>query len=276
MTIREELIKATAMKQGNQEDQVFLTKLVRAVSNLGDAEWEALTEPAQDWFDSAADAIEKKTAIPAFPDEGKPSRRRAVAEDAPAAEEKAAAKPAAEEKTAPDYQLSVGDIVALSTKRGGEFEGEVMEFDDTNVVIKVDGDEETLRRSSVTSIRLVSARAEVKKGGGKPKPAAKVEEPAEEPEDKADEPVAEEKPKTRTRAAPPAEAKEEVKAEPVKKSGSVTQKMRVIICENPDASKEELDKLCQKAGLEYRKSTMDIMYSDTIATIRCLRDLGKL
>ena len=87
--IQAELAKATGVnpEQGQSIiDPAYLKKLVRAVANLADKDWDALSGPAQEHHNTAADAANAKKDIPNFPDyvapeeDEKPRRRRAAAQ----------------------------------------------------------------------------------------------------------------------------------------------------------------------------------------------------
>jgi ribosome maturation factor RimP len=165
--IKTELMKATDVTAKRGEDnQEFLARLMKGVSDLNDKEWEGLSKEAQDWFNDAADAKNAKAkTLPDFPDlekaeqeEEKPKTRRGAAKEEP--EDEAPAKP------------KVGAVAKITTKRGKSSTGTIVEIDDDVVVIKHgDGTEEEFDRSRVESIELAST--------GK---ASKKEEPEDQEE----------------------------------------------------------------------------------------------
>jgi len=69
--IEQEILKVTSEgSQGAEESvQKYRARLVRAVSDLEDAEWEELSLDVQDWVNSGVEAIERKELVPAFPEE---------------------------------------------------------------------------------------------------------------------------------------------------------------------------------------------------------------
>lgn len=131
-------------------DQSYLKRLALGVQALADAEWNKLDTAAQDWFNKAADAIEAKKDIPSFPDmaAGTPpdtGRRRGSREEAPAA-----AYTSAESKK--------GDKVAVSTKRGKNYEGVVLEADKQGLVLDVDGKDVEIDHDKIDSITLAGEK----------------------------------------------------------------------------------------------------------------------
>lgn len=134
--IQAELAKATGVnpEQGQSIiDPAYMKKLVRAVANLSDKDWDALSGPAQEHHNAAADAANAKKDIPNFPDyvepeEAAPRRRRAAAEDdAPAAKA---------------YKPAKGDEVEIVTSRDKVVVGKVVDPDDAgDLVLLVDGEE---------------------------------------------------------------------------------------------------------------------------------------
>lgn len=130
--IRSEIEKATDVKaQGADETaQKYYKHLAKAVQDLGDKDFDALSKGAQDWFNGACDAADKKEDIPEFSDEVKedaPRRRRAAADE--------------DEPKTVAYEPKKGDKVKVTSKRGKDFEGTFVEFEDGRVIID-DGKEE--------------------------------------------------------------------------------------------------------------------------------------
>ncbi len=151
--IQKELIEATGVEKKRSEDNdAFLKRLVSKTSDLDDKAWNGLSTEAQDWFNSAADAINAKQAIPEFPDEEKEE------EEKPATRRRSAKEEPAETKAA-DPGAKVGDSVKITTKRGKEVSGKVVEIDDEMVVVEVDGEEVEHQRSRIESIVIVGGTA---------------------------------------------------------------------------------------------------------------------
>lgn len=271
--IKTELLKMTGISQKRGEDvQSFLARIVRAVSELDDPTWESLSSDAQDWFNGAADKLNQKLTLPELPgmnEEIPPvTRRRADPSPPPAASAKRSEPPvshsAKEEAIASrdeadggekeDADLGsagadpkVGDRAKLVTRRGDDYEGEIIEIDENEIVLKVGNEEEAFRRSKVETLVVIAplAAAPVKT---EPKAAAKdAEKPARAPR-------------------PPK----------IPGTKSVTAQMRDLICEHDDWGKDQLALELRKRGLEFRDSTFDITFFDTMKVITALRELGRL
>lgn len=155
--IEKQLSEATTLtkKRGESADD-FATRLVRAISELDDAGWEALSPEAQNWFNEAADAVNKKQAPPAFPD-----AEPAAEETKPVTRRGQAATPAA--PAVPNDPV-VGDEVTITTKRGKILTGVIIESDDELVVIKDEAGEEieVNHTSIVTMVGKPKAEAPAK------------------------------------------------------------------------------------------------------------------
>lgn len=107
----------------NESDSALVERLLPKIAELDDAAWDKLTPEAQDYFNDAADASNKKEPIPALPDAAPAApatrTRRGAAAPAPA--------PAPEVEPAADPVK--GDRVRFTTKRGKTIEGEYVEID---------------------------------------------------------------------------------------------------------------------------------------------------
>lgn len=67
--IEQELLAATGVKpKKNEDQQAYLTRLMRAVAKLKDPEWEGLSTDAQEWNNGAAEAHKAGDEIADFPD----------------------------------------------------------------------------------------------------------------------------------------------------------------------------------------------------------------
>ena len=111
----------------------FLEGMIEKAQKLNDAAWNALSEPAADYFNDAVDAINASKAIPALPD-----FVSAAPAPAPAARRRTAAAPAA--PAAPAYV--VGDEVSVKMKDGSTVDGKVMILDDNGELVIDDGEGE--------------------------------------------------------------------------------------------------------------------------------------
>jgi len=139
-----ELSEATGLsiKRG-QDHQAFFVDLIKAVANLKDPEWDKLSAEAQEWYNAAAEAKNKKKEIEAFPDlqadEEKEEPRRS---NRRRSDDENEAKP----------MLKVGDEVTVKTKKGTERKGTIVEQDDKLIVIKDGADEYEYKRENIESI----------------------------------------------------------------------------------------------------------------------------
>lgn len=134
--IFKELVEAAELPaKRNEAPAAHLARLITVVQDLDDKTWNGLSEAAQDWFNTAVDAVNAKKDIPDFPDAEK-------AEEAPSRRRRAAAEPEAEAEEAGDYEMKTGDEVTITTKRGKVVTGKLVEFDDDVLVID-DGEGET-------------------------------------------------------------------------------------------------------------------------------------
>lgn len=67
--IQEELVKASGFEATkNYERQDYLGALLRAVNDIDEATFDDLSVDAQDWFNAAVKALNKKKDLPDFPD----------------------------------------------------------------------------------------------------------------------------------------------------------------------------------------------------------------
>lgn len=106
MTVYEELLATAAMKAPKDpNEQVFLIKLFKAINDLPEDEWEAMSEAAQKWSNAAAKSKTADKAYPKIPGaEVEPEEEAdgdgAEAEDGEAPVAKKAAKKTAAKKAA--------------------------------------------------------------------------------------------------------------------------------------------------------------------------------
>lgn len=161
--IQAELSKATGVSQKpGQDRQAFFILLLVAVSKLSDAEWNALSVPAQDWFNDAADAREaKKPTLPEMPDY--------VAEAAPKTTSRRRAAEPEPEPTPASYEPAVGDFVDVTTKRGSSYpNAEIVEIGDDFVAIQPDGttDPEDQLEVALVGTTFVPVAGEAAEGEG--------------------------------------------------------------------------------------------------------------
>ena len=145
--IRDELAKACGIKVASIDEDVLPGKLVEGISEVDDDTWNGLSTEAMEWFNSAADAVNKKKAIPKFPD---------AVEDEPEAETKPARRGAAKAAEEP-AEIETGHVYVITTKRGKEVKGKCVEVDDDIVVLeKADGEEVELSKGSIDTFNLIT------------------------------------------------------------------------------------------------------------------------
>lgn len=158
-------------------------------------------------------------------------------------EEATKGKGKADDGEAPD-PIKVGASVVVTTKRGKEIAGKIVEMDDEVIVLKTDDGEEELDRGRVESIKVA--------GGAK----------------------AEEKTSTRrsTKGDDKAEEKGEGKAKRSTNEGvSVGTRIKELIAADLEASEADIAAKLKKEGLEFRENTLKLNYADAHKFIEILR-----
>ena len=283
-------------------DQGYLKRLALGVGELSDDEWNKLDVKAQDWFNSAADAIEKKQDLPPFPD----------MEPAPSTSRRRGGGTAEAEKPYTSKDAKKGDKVEVVTKRGKEYTGEVVEADDAGLVLDVDGKDVELDHDKIESIK--------KAGGG----SSAADEQAE-PEVGDTVTVVTKRGKTITAnitemgdkdivltdaageihefdrdrlesitvkvknagkggktAAKSDDKPTGKKDEPAAKSTrttaaanggvSITTRIRELVAERLDAKKDDIAAILKKEGLEFKQATLDLTFSDMHKIVGILRE----
>jgi len=136
--IQKELVEVTELSTKRGEDrQAFLNRLVVAVAELADKDWDSLSKDAQDWYNNAADAKNAKKEIPDLVE----------AEEEPKSTRRRGAEEPAGETTSGVIEITTKDLkdgmpVTITTKRGKEESGHVIEVTKSLVAIKLgNGDE---------------------------------------------------------------------------------------------------------------------------------------
>lgn len=312
--IQAELAKVTKLKKKDGEStQDFMKRLVRATSDLEDDAWDGLSEDTQNWFNEAADKLNSKKELPAFPDaeeEAAPATRTRTRAAKPVEEEQAPAEPA------------VGDQVTITTKRGKVSEGKVVEIDDDILVVETDGEEVEHTRSRLESVVVKAAE---KKSRRKPAEEEPPEDAVVEPQvgdqikavtgkgkevegkvieleddliviDDGDNELELVPSKLKSLEIVKAEAKskrksadadesatttKETAAKPKRASAkenggvSATGRMRELVCEDHTVPKEQIAKILKKEGLQFRDNTLDLVYADVQKIIAILKTQKK-
>jgi len=146
--IKEELAKACGIKLTDVDADDLSIKLVSGISEVDDDTWDGLSPEAMTWYNEAADAINAKKPIPAFPDEVKEEPKAS----------RRAAKPEVEEA-----KLEVGHVYTITTKRGKEVKGKVVELDDEVVVIeRADGEEVEIATTAIDKFEIIGNKRSTK------------------------------------------------------------------------------------------------------------------
>jgi len=302
--------------QRGESRQDYLKALVVGVQGLTDPQWDALSGDAQDWFNACADAKNaKKKDLPDFPDaeqeeEAAPTTRRrgaAAAEaDAPTGTkeitpddvEKGMAirimtkrgKDISGQVTGvddagfsmkvgedtedfdfvridkifaldtggsadagagePEDPIKVGNEVKVINARDKEYVGKIAEVDEEVIVLDVDGKDVEIARDRIKSIELV--------GGSKTaeKPAASGRRGSTS----ADADKEETKPK---RSSNPA-------------GTSVGGRIRELMAEDIEITEAEISKQLKKDGIEFRDTSLKMIFKDCTQLIEALKKNKKL
>lgn len=148
--IMAELLTAAAVVPAAGESiDDYCKKMCAVVQDLPDAEWNKVSAKAQDYFNDVATALNKKQSVPEPPDaqweDEEPAgrtRTRVRSSDA---------TPAAE---AAPYKPKRKDVVTLETSRGRVVTGTIVEVDDKDVVLSIDGKEEDFGLDRLKYIKL--------------------------------------------------------------------------------------------------------------------------
>lgn len=305
--IQAELSEATGVKPKRGEDRAdFIAALMIAVAKLSDEDWAALSKPAQNWYNDAADAKNAKKEPEDFPDlekeakEEKPTRRRAAdADDEPKA-----------------TTVKVGMQATVLTKRGKTSTGEVVEVDDKMIVLKVDGEELEFDRERLESITVVNdgkGQAADEPEDFKPKVGMEVEvenargkifkgEIVELDKDllvlktddgeeelnrdriKTIKPIggkkAKEEPEASSRRASAGDDKGSDDGAKKRSSNaegvSIGTRIKELICDDMEASEADIGKALKKEGIEFKENTLKLNYSDTHKLLDILKANKKL
>lgn len=310
--IQQELCKATKLEapKSPKDRQEFLVDLLRAVGKLSDAQWEALSKAAQDWFNDAADAKNtKKDEVPDFPDykeEEAPARRRASSDEAPSGAK----------KIDPD-DVKTGMAVKVVTKRGKEISGHVVDADDEVLVIKqgngeeletswksiediftlAEAKEETTRRRRSAEEEpadpiKVGATVTVKTKRGKEATGEIIElsddvlvlkegkEEVEYPRDRLEAITVkgggkEEEATGRRRASSDDKGSKDEEGKKSRSSNpegvSISTRIAEIMLDDLDISEADVGKALKKEGLEFRENTLSINYKSTKKFLELLK-----
>ena len=257
-SVLEQLLEATeANPQGKKEDeQEFLLRLSESVSELEQADWDALGDDAQEWYNAAVDASNEGDEIPHPDAAAEPAKPAAK----PAVERKTATKPAAkaaaktpDPEPEPDDELELEDIevgmkVCFVMKKGDDIVGEVTVAEDNSTTVEdEDGDEIDVLHKRVESVSLLEAPKKKAKAAGR----------------------------ATTKSAPEPEPEPAKKAR-VRGAVSVTGRIRDILCANTSLDRDGVAAQLTEEGIEFNPATLALQFTEVSRTIECLRALGKL
>ena len=146
MSVKEKVlgIAKIAPKRGEAE-QEFLKRVVAIITEVNDADWKALGQDAQEWFNEAVDALNDNKEVAPFPEE-KPA--------APARASRTKKEEPVQEEAGSDV---VGAEVKVTTARGKEIIGTIVEIDADSMVVKDDeGEEHEFDRTRVKSVEFLN------------------------------------------------------------------------------------------------------------------------
>jgi small nuclear ribonucleoprotein (snRNP)-like protein len=147
MSIKKTIEAAVKLTKKRGEDgQDYLKRVCVAIGELSDDDWKALGQKAQEWFNDAADAIEKNTDIADMPDEE---------EKAPASR-RGAKKAEKEEEPAPTAEDVIGARVRVTNNRDKVVEGEIIECDEeVMIVVDAEGEEHEFNRARCKNVEFL-------------------------------------------------------------------------------------------------------------------------
>ena len=175
--IQAELIKVSDLGTKRGEDrQAFLERVLRAVNDLSDKDFDGLSKGAKEWANTAADAKNSKAkTLPDFPDaepeeqpeEEKSTRRRSSKED-----DKEDAKAGTKKEVGED-DIKDGMPLQIITKRGKDVSGHVVEVNTKKgfVAIKLgNGDEEEFDFDRIDKMYTLAAEEKSSRRSAKDDP----------------------------------------------------------------------------------------------------------
>lgn len=321
--IQKELCEACGIDPAKYSERAKLhAAIVTGVNGLTDKQWDAISEPAQDWFNAAADETKsaKKAGrdpnVPEFPDyeasssSSRSRRRSSEDDDAPKGGESMAIE-----------KVKEGDRVKITTKRGKVYEGEVVEQNKRKEFIAIKGSdgEDEIDWDKVDSVEVFHGTAGTTKEQDagpevgdvvsfKTTRGKKIEGELTEITDdilvidKEDEYSMEkidgditivkkgggggkstrEEPETRSRGRSSSSSddkggKDEEKGRAGNPRGvSVGGRIRELVADDFNISKEDVIKTMKKEGIEFKDATVNILYRDAMGFIELLRKAKKL
>lgn len=338
--IQRELSDATGVKAGTEARTAFLDKVLMATSKLDDKAYDALSDEAVEWFNGAMDVKNENiknpkaaVAIPDFPDYKEPE----AAKDEPRRRRSAEPEKAKEPQNDIDI-VKAGDNATVTSARGKQYTGEVVEITDEDIVVLVGADEiEVSLKGAVVFINEVSGAAQDQGAGDQDGPqdpqvgdtvtvvnsrdktftgeiveitdddlvldvegkevefsreklksvslsGASAAGPARTGRARSEpEPQKDEAPAGRRRAAS-TDAKDDGKAaeadKPQRSSNpkgvSIGGRVRELMAEDPTMTQDAVMKQMRKEGLNFRDSSVDMIYKDCSSFLSLLKAQKRL
>ncbi len=256
--IEQELTKATGVeKSEGQDDQTYYLNLIKAVNDLPDADWDKLSEEAQDWVNNGVDCAEANELIDDFPvlpevivegsadvpDEPETGPQEeagsAVGEVVEGGSEEAVGDPEASDKSTEDGQDSVKVSKAASKKKANKKPSADIDISETEAF-------EAALENEVTKInkRINQQKTAHNKAKGK-----------------------------EHRHAKPKVAK---KRNQIRARSGTTRIKEILIERGLDLAADELYFQIKNEGYEYSRGTVDVIRSDFRNSCRVLISKGLL
>jgi len=227
------LKKGDKVRITNKRDKVYEGKVVDP-----DDKGELVLEVGDDEIGIDLDRVAKAEiwTEAAKADDEKPARRRKAEEDEPEV-----------------LEPEVSDTVELVTMRDKVIVGNVVELDESTIVVKdAAGEELEFSRDRIKSIK-VKVKNAGKGDEGKSEGRSRSKAGEDKGDDKGD--------GKRTRSV--AKSEDGV---------SATTRIRELLVENMDASAEQIGKLLEKEKLSAKENTLKLIYSDVHKLLKMLRE----
>ena len=164
------------------------------------------------------------------------------------------------------WEPSVGDEVELTTKRGKKYAGEIVEIDDKIVVLKGKDGEDEFDMDKVGSIDLAGGAQEEQDDGPRSRRSAGKEPEVAAGRRAADDKGADDKGADdgkKTRSSNP-------------RGVSVGGRIRELMCEDLSITQEEIAKVLKKEAIEFRDTSLNMIFKDTTTVFELLRANKKM
>lgn len=160
-------------------------------------------------------------------------------------------------------EVAVGAVVKFTTKRGKEVEGEVTEYDEKKGYIVVGDADYDLDRID-GDIEIVKAAGSKGRAEPEPEPETTSRRRSSSDDD------------GKGKGGKDAGAEEEKKRSSNPRGVSVGGRIRELLAEDPDMSADEIGKVLKKEKIEFRDTSLNMIYKDATALIALLRESGQM